>query len=74
MGSFRPLTIPPNTHLLGLLAILYDDENVVLTNFEEACEFRISHQGASVSSIKFSKGSSLTTFKLSSVFNELKNQ
>ena len=36
MGSFRPLTIPPKTHLLGLLAILYDAENVVLTNFEEA--------------------------------------
>ena len=42
-----------------------------MVSLEEAWEFLISHQGASVSSIKCSKGISLTTFKLSSVFKEL---
>ena len=42
-----------------------------MVSLEEACEFLISHQGASVSSIKCSNGIFLTTFKLSSVFKEL---
>ena len=45
-----------------------------MVSLEEACEFLISHQGASVSSIKCSNGILLTTFKLSSVFKELRGE
>ena len=65
-GSFLPLTIMPFSHFSFLTD--WGNGGAAARYFIEACEFRISHQGPSVSNCSRLNGIFLTTSMFSSVF------